>query len=497
MSENKKSFFDSVRLSALIAKKQAVLKKMEASDLREAFFKIGNAVLNRGTDLDQLSEHHKAIIDLDAEIEKKKTHVTLSETATIYDKAKHVTVCAKNRSVLEALLLRRKRLIADFGRDICNYEVDDKEITTLQDEVKRLEKSIQDGRAEVDALKQQVSGLAKKPFLALGIVGIVLILVIGAVAGLSSSFSESGQIKRATREAERDSADMQRQMLEIEVQIRNEQLAEEERRRNERAQRELEGRQRELVRQQQQAERDRLRETELERAAQQRRETQLAAEERRLADEQKRVQEQQDRAILAETRFKEITLKPNFYPSNSLLKYGATVEIRGQGWEEIKHLHESGNWLGLISFLLNQNHVDYPDARQIERAVDNLKRKELFILCRTTAQNTGESRIVLLTLLVSSRSAVSSSTSWQPHPDGIGYTHSWSLAHSGGIILYGHYWNEISPHVRRLNEAFSGRVSTLNNQRRLGEITEETHRERLSETIMRSHAEAIAWAREQ
>jgi len=508
MPDTKKSFMGSVKVSAEIAKKQALIKKREMAELKAVHAKLGDYAFQNQIGRDQLEEQFTAIETLDAEVQEKRTHEPVSETATVTDKAKHAASGAKDRAVIEGLLLRRKGLVAELGRALCGYEVEDETITGLQQEAQAIQVEIDKLKADVSELEGSVSGIAKKPFLAGSIAVVGLIVIIGALAGLKSSCSRSGQIKRATREAHqvaadinREAASMQKEMLDLEMQMKKEQLEEAERRKLQQAKAELERKQRELELQRERAEREQERiAAELKRKQEtEAREQQktIAAQDRREADRLRQIQEQQDRKELANKRFSAISLTPTFYPSKTVAASGAKMEVRGKNWDSIKTLHQKGDWLGLINLLLGQTYQDYPEAYQIENALRKLEGYDLYILCRTPLRENRQQRLWLLTLPIGRYEVVDESRNWKAHPDGIGYTHAWSPSHGGGIVLFGDYYNQYRAKVSRINDAFRKGKEALDQKLKLGEISQATHIDRLRQLISRSHTDAVSWARQQ
>jgi hypothetical protein len=508
MPNAKKSFMGSVKVSAKIAQKHALIKKRELTELKAVHAKLGDYAFQNQIGRDQLTEQFAAIESLDAEVQKKRTHDAVADTATVADKAKHVGTVAKDRAAVESLLLRRKGLIAELGRALCGYEVEDETITGLQQEAQALQSDIDKLKAEASELEQGVSGIAKKPFLAGAIAVIGLIVIIGALAGLKSSCSRSGQIKRATREAHqvaadinREAASMQKEMLDLEMQMKKEQLEEAERRKLQQAKSELERKQRELELQRERAEREEKRlAADLERkqeAEEREQQKAIASQERHEADKRQRIQEQADRKELAHTLFGSIALTPPFYPSKTVAASGAKMEVRGKNWDSIKALHQKGDWLALMNLLLGQSYDEYPEVRQVESAVRKLKDYDLYILCRTTLRESRGQELWLLTLPISNYEVVDGSGSWKAHPDGIGYTHEWSPSHGGGIVLFGDYYNQYGGQVRKINDAFRKGKSALDEKLKLGEISSATHGERLAELLNKCYTAAVTWARRQ
>jgi len=139
MTESQKNTLSGkVEISAEIAKKQALIKQLELTDLKAVHRKIGDYVLHNEIGRESLAEHFSAIESLDTE--------------------------AKDRTNAEALLLRRNRLITDLGQTLCKYEVEDATIINLQEEAQNIQANIEKLEAEVSEIEQNVSGIDRMPF---------------------------------------------------------------------------------------------------------------------------------------------------------------------------------------------------------------------------------------------------------------------------------------------------------------------------------------------
>lgn len=202
MSDAKKSFMGSLKVSAEIAKKQSIIKKREITDLKAVYAKIGDYAFQNQINRDQLTEQFAAIELLDTEVEKKRTHEAVADTATLADKAKHTATVTKDRAAVEALLLRRKSLVTELGRILCGYEVEDKTVQGLQQDAQNIGTEIEKLKADVLELKRGVSGIAKRPFLAVAIAVIAFCVVIGSMVDQESDRSRSGKTQMAQVEEE-------------------------------------------------------------------------------------------------------------------------------------------------------------------------------------------------------------------------------------------------------------------------------------------------------
>lgn len=140
-----------IKSSAELAKKQALIKQRELVDLRSIHTKLGEYAFTHGIGREQLPAQFQQIASFDTEIESKRIHPPLSATATIIDKARHGANIVKNRVMIEAILLRRKNVAIDLGRSLCAYDVDDQTITDLQKDAQRIEE-------EITALKTPAAG---------------------------------------------------------------------------------------------------------------------------------------------------------------------------------------------------------------------------------------------------------------------------------------------------------------------------------------------------
>ncbi|HRV30152.1 MAG TPA: hypothetical protein P5169_00465 [Kiritimatiellia bacterium] len=308
--KEKRSFIGTVRISAEIAKKHALLKKLEMSDLKGVFFKLGEYAYKNNIGRDSFTERFAAIDELDAEVSQKRQHDSLGETATLGDKAKHAAIAAKDRASVEAMLLRRKGLIAELGSALLENEIHDETVKQIQTEASRIKSEIATIQEELSDLDKQVTGIAKRPFLA-GVLGVIcLILTFLVFSGVKAGCSYSSQINRAARDADKvasrfnkDSLAVQKKMAAIEMQMRAEQLQESERIKLERAKSELQEKQRQLEMQRELAQREQDRiAKERQRQLEMQQERELREKERIAKEEQRQRELQQEQERLEQER---------------------------------------------------------------------------------------------------------------------------------------------------------------------------------------------------
>ncbi|MCH8196062.1 MAG: hypothetical protein IIB12_08300 [Chloroflexi bacterium] len=120
---------------------------------------------------------------------------------------------------------------------------------------------------------------------------------------------------------------------------------------------------------------------------------------------------------------------------------------------------------------------------------------QVFILVRTTFVPGGGNNLFLLTLSNPSRTSqiVRLHSSWERHPDGIGYTHSWRPSCGGWVIMVGNY-RTFGQAVSQFNSEYQTPVAALRQKRKLSEIDDATLELRSLEILTRVHQNAANWA---
>ena len=543
------SFFSSIKQAGAIAQKQALLKKKEMFELKDVYQQIGKYAFSHNIGREQLPDCYNPIEELDAQVQEAGRRESLDDTATIADKARHTAGRTKDRLTIEALLIKRKALLAALGGIIACYEVEDETIVRLQKQERQIQLEINELKNSIERLQSETSFLVRKPYLT-GVLAVVgIFLVIGMVSGLSNGCG--GAADRSEIQA------MEKENLATQKKIAQEELAAEKARKLEEAKeaaeqkkQELKEKQEQLAEQQrqeaearEQAEEKKKQEEEKKQKAlekqqallaeQQRREAEAKAREeekkkaeeaRKIEQRQKAVQEQKDRQAMAEAGFSAINLEPKLYMSKFLESSGAKLELTGKNWNKIKELHGKRDWLSLINLLTdtplennppasprrkfhggeipppNENPNEYPPSYLIERAIKTLNSEyELYVTCRTTLKHDNyENRFCMVT--VEKDGTVGVFDNWVLHPDGGRYTRKCSIQDLNGIgcVFYG----DVSDFRQKtalgaIENTLGDGLKALKEKHSMGEIDDDALKARKEELIKRACNQLINMAKTQ
>lgn len=540
------SFFSSLKQAGEIAQKQALLKKKEMLELKDVYQQIGKYAFSHNIGREQLPDCYNPIDELDAQVQEAGRRESLDDTATIADKARHTAGRTKDRLTIEALLIKRKGLLAALGGIIACYEVEDETIVKLQKQARQIQLEINELKNSIERLQSETSFLARKPYLtgALALVGIFL--VIGMVSGLSNGCGDAAD-RSEIQALEKENLATQKKIAQEELAAEKARKLEEEKDAAEQKKQELKEKQEQLAeRQRQEAEaraseeekkkreEDRKRK-ELEKqqallAEQQRRDAEAKAREeakkkaeddRKIERQQKAAQEQKDRQAMAEAGFSAINLYPKVYMSKYLEMSGAKIEFTGKNWNKIKELHGKRDWLGLINLLTdtplennppasprrkphgsgqlpppNDNPNEYPPSYLIERAIKALNSEyELYVICRTTLkQDDYENKFTLITIDTDGR--ITPHAKWELHPDGGRYVVRSSLKNLSELayVFYGDMTNTA---FGTITDSLNDGLNALKEKHSMGEIDDDTLKARKEELFKRVRSQLINMAKTQ
>ncbi len=187
MSDNK-TFIDKVKdifqeivrnikASSIIAKKQIQIKNLKFSELKKIYFNLGEYAINNKINNEVIEDYFIKIDNLDKEIQEVNLTVPIAEDATVGDKAKHAATIAKNKATSKILFVKKNKLITETGKAVEEIEINDDNIILFQKEIKEVLNNIDILEKEVEVLGNESSGIAKRPFLVLGIIIFVVIAI--------------------------------------------------------------------------------------------------------------------------------------------------------------------------------------------------------------------------------------------------------------------------------------------------------------------------------
>jgi hypothetical protein len=371
-------------------------------------------------------------------------------------------------------------------------------IDSIKIEIDKIEK-------EIAVLSSRVSGLFAKPGRVLGVAAVLVVAYMtwSFIAPRYENWKMNQEAKTQQKVADAEIAkyEAEGKRLEMESLSRQNQMEEEERIRN--AEREKERLAENLARKEEQtarsiearrAEEERRLEQEQRKMAQA---TTQAEKEREKAEAEQKarvsaVEAQKDRATLAANLLARVRLTPTLTLSGKLQGMGTSMEMRGENIDKISKLQKDGEWLQLLASLDGRDLTEYPDARSIESHVAELQRSDFKILLRTRFQETNSEDLYFITF-PSRYSVVNSSSSWDRHPDGIGYLHSWSPEDGPVIVVSGNY-ETAGSYLRKTEQAYSQELRALDKKKDLGELTDDAFNASVEALRSKAHQTIAQWA---
>lgn len=509
MSE-KVSIWDKVKVSAQLAQKQAALKNLEISGFNEIFDSLGQYAFENGLGKAPCEKQYAAIGTLDVQIAEKRKPRNLNDTATLADKAKHAAAVAKDKVVLESLLMKRKTAIRELGRAISAVDLEDPEIQKFKGRLKEVERQKEDLAKQVSALESKATGIGKRPFLVLGCAAAAIFVTYmlffrgSAPAGANGS-AEWAELKRKNEEValklklEAEEAEKQRQLRAAQDDLDRQQQKLEDQRRAQKAEDEK------YQREQERNQKAREREAELRKEKSAREAQAQAAAEKREQEAQARAEkarndrlsEQESRAAYTAELFQAINIEPAFSVSKNLRALGASVELRAKNWDKIGTLYKERKWLDLINLLADRDYKEYPPASEVSVAMYKLYDYDAALVLRSPPidrKQQGTLFFIGTTPWVKGRTG--KVVTWrivaEKHPDGIGYVVPWTPMDGPGVVVLGNY--QIQRKADDFNEQFFQLDKGLLQKLKLGELSEEEFKKREREALIQVHASAIEWA---
>jgi len=499
------TFGEKLATSGKLAAAQAKLEKLKRMDLQSARQELGEAAFGVQFDAVRLNESYVAVVKIGEQIEELRKTTPLADTAGGADKAKSYAKRGKQALDVESLTRQRKNAICDIGKEVENAKNAPSNLLPIIEKINSIKFEIDKIEKEIAILSSRVSGLFAKPGRVLGVVAILVVAYMtwGFIEPRYENWKVNQEAKTQQKVADAEIAkyEAEGKRLEMESLARQNQMEEEERIRN--AEREKERVAEGLARKEEQTARsiearsaDEERRLEQEQRKMAQATAQAEKERGKTEAEQKArvsaVEAQKDRAALAANLLARVRLTPTLTLSGKLQGLGTSMEMRGENIEKIAKLHKDGEWLQLLASLDGRDLAEYPDARSIESHVATLQRSDFKILLRTRFQETNSEDLYFITF-PSRYSVVSSSSSWDRHPDGIGYLHSWSPEDGPVIVVSGNY-DTAGSYLRKTEQAYSQELRALDKKKDLGELSEDAFNASAEALRNRAHQTIAQWA---
>lgn len=424
-----------IKNAAAVAAKQAHIKAIEW-DLHQADEKIGGKAYASSVGQQEYSDVYQGVASLDANIAQLKVPPQPAPAESVVDRTKRVAYEAKKKLEIEGLLIKRNKLLRDFGRRLRN-ELGGASINDLADDIeasRRIQARLDGQAAELASLMKQ--GPSPKSMLIKGAAAAAMLFALYWGWGfISSAWAERAQKNLIALQAEERTAETAQRRAKAERAT---------------AEREREVAQRALEK----TEQDRLRQAE------------AAAR----ADAA-----QVERSQFAATEFSKLSmdLSEDVRIAPTLEEKRVTLQLRGPHYVELAECFQKADWLALINLILDEEFTEWPETGVIESATRTLTSGNYTLLLKTSEHVDQDPKGLFLHLVTFSGTALqprlSYSTEWTRHPDGIGYLHEWKLAEGKAIVVLA-VKGAVGKKLQECNNALMLRIEEYQTRRKLGEI---------------------------
>lgn len=491
VTESRATFTEKIQTSAKLAAAQAKLEKLKRVDLNAAFAKLGEAAYQISFQGPDLQSKYDAIEKLNQQIGALREAKPVGDDAGMAEKAKRQLKKGKQAVEAEGLLHKQKNLFKEIGEVVALMEGIPPDLQQNMADLSAKQLQIAQVIDEIESLRSRVSGIFAKPGKVIAVVGVVLVLFVAwnFMVPRYENWKAGQEASKQQKLAEAEIANFEMESLQ-----RRKKMEEEDRIAT--AEREKERLVQKITREEEEVARALA-------AERTRQERTLDEERRRMEAEAKRVQEeqnariaaaaaQQDRAALAAKLLAAVPLLPEIALSHRLQQVGTSVEMRGENVELLRELQEKGDWLGLLGVLDGRQMLEYPDARHIESRVSRLQKSSFKILLKTQFQETRSAELYLITS-PDHYSVVDYSTSWERHPDGIGYLHTWRPEDGPVIAVIGND-ETAGNYLRKARAVYYEEMRALNQKKDLGELTYESFMASVTELRRRAYQDITQWA---
>tara|TARA_R110002049_G_scaffold126709_2_gene282936 strand:- start:618 stop:2378 length:1761 start_codon:yes stop_codon:yes gene_type:complete len=490
---------------AEITKLQAKLKSLEAITLPILYQKLATKILELKLEDSVLESHLEILNSIDQQIELLQLDAPTDPKATLSDKAKQAGMAAVSAAKCEKLKLKRKKILIEIGIAASQNEVfcSDSRLESCLSEIEKTTQQIKDLQQQIAQLNASSGGRSmrkKVVYAATVLLGIAFLWYGSSLFSRSTPRTQQADslVQTAVEELEQKQREARAEAEEIRRKIEDARITNEKKMDLAKAERELELQQAQL-----QAEKDRSLKKERMRAEE--------AERRKNAELQSQ-QEQVHRKEFADRLFSGITLTPSekISLSRSLQQDGASLELRGENYATIQKLHQAKDWLGLLnklSELQNRGYYhEFPPTVTIEDIFyRGFNLCNFYVLLRTktnySPQTFGGSRLRYIGFPISGdHSFLMRGTSWlsssfERHPDGIGYLTKWNPTY-GSIIMYVSKGRKDDDHIRQVVDRLYDVRKDLEKKQRLGELDNATMQVRFLAAIKQARNDVLSWARE-
>lgn len=180
--------------AALVATKQAELKKIQTVDLSKAYFQLGKSVYSKGSERDRFSELHSQVGELQVKIKDLKSQIdSQPEAEKLTDKAKQLAIATKQKAEIKAHQLQTNRLLLELGKEVFGLYGNEAKPVEFADSIRESQKRIELLSMEIHELEESSKGKFLTPKRI--IVGVACLAGLVMFASVLSLFSESQNVE--------------------------------------------------------------------------------------------------------------------------------------------------------------------------------------------------------------------------------------------------------------------------------------------------------------
>lgn len=498
-----------------LAQIQAQRKKLEVVDLKQADHKTGQKAYDNKIDPDKHPEIRAQIADVKQQIETLRNHVE-EEAKTFTDKAKAAANAAGRTAKVEALNLKLLSLFADLGKGLRTGGNNNPALTDELAAGHKITETLRELDSEIESVSAKTFTWAKQPLL---IAAVVVVLALGGAwlflghgnqnspAALDAKLAElhrkelEDQVSAEKRRIA-DAAKAEKDRQAKEIQRQKEAQAAQAKADAEQKQAEIDRKQKEIKElEDQKAARDaHAKSDEQSKSAAAKAEADKAAaakaqQEQAAADKQ---QEQKKLAAYAAEAFSKIHFESPATLSSSFTKAGATVELRGQELDKVQSFLKLHDYIGLLNFLYQGGEPikEYPSSDAIDRAVNDVSRVGFSLLVKTTVIQSHPQNVFFFIWFPNKSSEPVSydlGPSWTPHPDKIGYLHTWT-ADMGPVIVVSGSVFPLKGEVDKMATEATAKVDALKTKQSLGELDQAGYDKAIADLRKQTYDTVLQWA---
>ena len=195
MSQNFKDSLGSIakagKDAAVVAKKQAELKKIQAVDLSKSYHQLGKSLYSKGSEREKFPDLHSQIDELQKKIKDLKAQIDNQPTVEkISEKAKQAAIATKQKAEIKAHQLQTSRLLAKLGKEAFELHGNETEPVELATSIRESRKRIETLSSEIQTLEESSKGRFLTPKRI--IIGVACLAGLFLLSLVNSMFGDPG-----------------------------------------------------------------------------------------------------------------------------------------------------------------------------------------------------------------------------------------------------------------------------------------------------------------